>query len=123
MCPNADPAAYQLALRQAQAACRLVPENPFGVAVLGAAQYRAGQYQAAVRTLRRADKLSSFPAQGKWFYLAYLAMAQYHLGQKKQAHATLREARKTLRRPMWVEEGLLREAEALIEKKPAGRQK
>src|SRR5262249_56690028 len=55
--PGAEPAAYRLALRQAEAACRLIPDDGYSLTALGIAEYRVGRYREAVATLERADRL------------------------------------------------------------------
>jgi Flp pilus assembly protein TadD len=55
--PSAGTAAYELALKQAEAACRLVPDNWLSLTALGAAQYRLGRNAGAVATLNRATGL------------------------------------------------------------------
>jgi uncharacterized protein HemY len=47
------------ALRQAEAACRQVPDRSSFVSTLGLAQYRAGNYQVVGATLEHADELNS----------------------------------------------------------------
>jgi tRNA A-37 threonylcarbamoyl transferase component Bud32 len=49
--PGADASAYRLALRQAEEAHRLAPDNGDILNTLGVAQYRVGQYQQAVGNL------------------------------------------------------------------------
>jgi WD40 repeat protein/serine/threonine protein kinase len=120
--PGADPAAYQRALRQAETACRLAPDNANYLNTLGVAHYRVGDYQKALDTLGRSDKLQkesikeSIPED-----LAFLAMAQHQLGQKEQAQATLARLREVLKRPQRAKnaeaQGFLREAAALIDRK------
>jgi tetratricopeptide (TPR) repeat protein len=108
---------YGFALRQADTACRLAPHQGKYQTTLGAAQYRAGQYEKALTTLARAEQLN----QGSPADLAFLAMAQHRLGQKEQAQATLVRLRETLTKPPGAQraeaEALRREAEALL--KPA----
>ena len=57
--PGADPAAYRLALRQAQAASRLVPSSSNYLTALGVAQYRTGHFQQAVDALNQVDRRSA----------------------------------------------------------------
>jgi WD40 repeat protein/serine/threonine protein kinase len=116
--PGADPAAYQRALRQAEAACRLTPDNANNHITLGVAYYRVAKYQEALDTLGRSAKLrkESIPED-----LAFLVMAQHQLGHKEQARTTLSRLREALKRPQWAKnaeaQGFLREAEALIDGK------
>jgi WD40 repeat protein/serine/threonine protein kinase len=120
--PGASAAVYRRALLQAEEACRLAPQNSSYLNTLGAAQYRLGQYQAALETLSRSEKLRTTPAAGPLpANLAFQAMAQHQLGQKEQAEATLSRLRETLTKPQWVKHAesisFLREAETLIEGK------
>ena len=55
--PDADAAAYHRALRQAELACRLVPQDGEFLTTLGAAQYRVGNDAEAVATLTLADQI------------------------------------------------------------------
>jgi Flp pilus assembly protein TadD len=118
--PGASVEAYCHALEQAEEACRLEPKNSAYVSTLGMAQYRLGQYQAAVATLVSSEKLSATPVVGSNpTSLAFLAMAQYQLGQKEQAQATLTQLRETLTKPPWSNisqhyAALLQEAENLL---------
>jgi WD40 repeat protein len=83
--PTHDPEDNRLALRQAEAACRLVPASGTCLTTLGAAQYRVGRYPEALATLQRSAALN----KGTPADLAFLAMTQQRLGQKEQAAATL----------------------------------
>ena len=56
---DASPEAYRLALRQAEAACRLEPGNGALLNALGVAQFRSGLYGEAVATLTQSDRLNS----------------------------------------------------------------
>jgi Flp pilus assembly protein TadD len=49
-----------MALRMAEAACRVNPDHGLFLIVLGAAQYRAGRYPEAVTTLERADRFRTW---------------------------------------------------------------
>jgi WD40 repeat protein len=115
---------YQLALRQAQAAVRIEPEHGFIVNTLGVALYRVGKYQEALESLTRSDQLNSkgdnksLPAD-----LAFLAMAHQKLGHHDEAKKFLSRLREALadpkRRADAESQAFLREAETLIEGKPA----
>jgi tetratricopeptide (TPR) repeat protein len=116
---DADEAAYRRALRYAEAASQLLPDNGLILNTLGVAQYRAGQYAAALETLMRADKINSMLFNGSIPPdLAFLAMAQQQLGQPALARATLTNLRESLKNPRWGNDGenqaFQREAEALI---------
>jgi hypothetical protein len=86
------------------------------------AQYRVGQYQAAVETLARFEKLNARPMDGLHpVDLAFLATGQHQLGRKEQAQATLARLREAMKELRWAKDAdsaaFLREAETLIEGK------
>jgi tetratricopeptide (TPR) repeat protein len=54
---GAEPARYQLALRQADAAYKLFPRDAVCSHALGMAQYHVGKYEEAVEKLTLAEKL------------------------------------------------------------------
>jgi hypothetical protein len=117
--PAAEAGVYRLALRQAETACRLSPENGVFLGTLGVARYRVGQYREAVRTLARADELNSITYQGSVpADLAFLAMARQRLGQAENARATLSRLRVAMNKSPWASDqasqGFLREAEAVV---------
>ncbi|HKB34906.1 MAG TPA: PQQ-binding-like beta-propeller repeat protein, partial [Gemmataceae bacterium] len=117
--PGAEAAAYQRALRQAERACELAPDNGESLNTLGVAQYRTGKYEEAIKTLLRADRLNRVAFEGSipgdW---AFLAMAYHRLGQTKEADDALRRLRRAVRTPRWERDAeaqmLAREAEALL---------
>jgi len=87
---------------------------------LGIAQYRVGQYRAAVDTLARSEAINSTPANGSHpADLAFLTMARYERGQKDKAQESLRRLREALKREQWAENAeahaFLREAETLLQ--------
>jgi WD40 repeat protein len=116
--PGAGVAAYRLALRRAEAARRLVPNDLEILDALGVAQYRLGQDREAVATLTQAQRLNTAlenpPSPA---HLAFLALAQHRLGQSDQARAALDRLRETMKRPeqgrveLW--QAFLREAEVI----------
>lgn len=117
---DADGAAYRMALQYAEKAARLAPDNGNILNMLGVAQYRAGQYAAALETLTRSDKIQSAGRKGHHpLDLAFLAMTQHQLGQKEKAQATLARLRETMKDAEWAKneeaQAFLREAAALIE--------
>jgi WD40 repeat protein len=116
--PGAAPGAYDLALRQAEVASRLVPGQTMLLNTLGVAQYRAGQDRAAVATLSQADRLNTEAGRGSLpADLAFLALAHHRLGDAGQARAALGRLRALMKRPEFAanEEfrSFLREAEAI----------
>jgi WD40 repeat protein/serine/threonine protein kinase len=129
---------YRLALRQAQAACAIQPENGGLLTTVGAAQYRQGRFADAVATLTRSEKINSqlsktinlFPDLGSRLAgprapadLGFLAMAHYQLGHREQAQSYLERLRELVEKSSRsrVEEArsFLAEAETLL--KGAGR--
>jgi WD40 repeat protein/tRNA A-37 threonylcarbamoyl transferase component Bud32 len=118
--PEAD---YHHALLQAEEACRLAPGNGLLLNTLGVAQYRAGQYQAALKTLTASDKVQSPLLKGSHpADLAFLAMANYQVGQKERAQGFLTQLRETMKRNPWTKDeearAFLQEAESLLQVTP-----
>jgi tetratricopeptide (TPR) repeat protein len=112
-----NPFQFRFALLQAEAACRLVPNNELYRTTLGIAEYRNGKYQEALDTLTRAEQQTKDLATN----LAFRAMAQYKLAHKDKAHTLLDRAR-DLVKDAHHEDGadvqsVLVEAKALIEDK------
>jgi tetratricopeptide (TPR) repeat protein len=60
------------------------PQNGWYRAVLGVAQYRNGQWQAAIASLEKANQLRRDVYEGFWLYLA---MAHWQLGEREAARA------------------------------------
>ena len=103
--PGADSQACDRALRQAEAACRLVPHDANYLNTLGAAQYRVGKYHEAVATLTESEPLNVAIHGGPLPEdLAFLALARYRLGQIDQARAILSRLRETMKNPKWTED-------------------
>jgi tetratricopeptide (TPR) repeat protein len=102
---------YDFALRQARTAFERAPENSRYQTALGVAQYRAGQYQEALATLK--NRANDTPE-----VLAFLAMTQHRVGQHPDALTTLEQLRQTMKKPQWATnteaQGFGREAEALL---------
>jgi WD40 repeat protein/tRNA A-37 threonylcarbamoyl transferase component Bud32 len=125
---NGAAASYRLAVRQAEAACRLIPDYGKYLNTLGVAQYRVGRYREALATLQKAEPINRkqdtarLPAD-----LAFVAMAQYQLGHKEEAAQTLDRLRARMQISLWGRnadsQAFLREAETLIAAKPADRKK
>jgi WD40 repeat protein len=117
---RADSAAYQRALRQAEAVCEVLPGDVRCLNTLGIAYYRVGEYQEALDTLGRCNKLRKEPVPED---LAFLTMTQHHLGGKEQARATLARLQEVIRQPRWANnaeaQAGLREAEEVLKTKPA----
>jgi Flp pilus assembly protein TadD len=117
--PDAEPALYRLALRQAEVACRLVPNEGSFLTTLGMACYRVGQHRQAAAALMQADRIRTFQWNGMSFPgdLAFQALARHRLGQTDQAQALLGRLRETMKNPLWARsgdaQGWLREAEVI----------
>jgi tricorn protease-like protein len=117
--PYLNPFQYRFALQQAETACRLAPQSDQYRTTLAVAQYRTGQYQQALDSLKRERD------SGKPVVLALLAMAQHRLGLKDQARSTLEQLRQMMQKPEWATNaemrGFVREAEALLEAAPTAK--
>jgi hypothetical protein len=115
----ARPGVHALALRQAEAACAQEPANADFLRTLGAAQYRNGQYAAALKTLTPTDKALADAFKDTAHVLAFLGMTQFQLGQKAEAAATLGRLRELMRKlPFDLEaDDLLKEAESVVDAK------
>jgi len=85
--PGAPDADYRLALRRAEEACRLLPNDRYFLNTLGVAQFRVGLDREAMATLMRSNEMNRgrIPAD-----LAFLALSQFRLGRRDDARATLR---------------------------------
>jgi WD40 repeat protein len=101
--PDAEAAAYRRALRQAEQACRLVPQDSAFLTTLGAAQYRVGNDSEAVATLMLADQIKT-RIDGSLMVgrLAFLALAQHRLGNVAEARAALDRLRMVVTQPQNV---------------------
>jgi WD40 repeat protein len=119
--PNRKPESYELALRQASAACQAAPNDGRYLNTLGVAQYRVGRYKEATETLARSGNLNTTRADGSKSTslpadIAFLAMSHFKLSQPLQANQFLTQLRELQRaKPGDKEsEDFLREAEELI---------
>ncbi len=117
--PGSEPAAVSLAVRQAEAACRLIPMHGGLLRTLGVAQYRMGKYAESVVTLKSADRLNA-RAHGGFSTpqdSAVRALAHRRLGQLEDARAALSRLRESMKKPKWQKndeaQAFLREAELL----------
>jgi WD40 repeat protein len=118
--PDKDVKAYQEALEKASKANALEPNDPAILSTLGAAQYRVGSYEDALKTLGRSAKLLSDAGEepDRW-NLAFKAMTLHKIGRVEEAKAALEQLRQLcqdkvfLTRDMEVQ-GLLAEAEKLL---------
>jgi hypothetical protein len=82
-----------------------------------------GGYAVALDTLTTSEQLNAEKDGPHPADLAFLAMAQRKLGKEDDAKATLGVLRKVMKQARWANDaeaqGFLREAEELIEGKPA----
>jgi tetratricopeptide (TPR) repeat protein len=112
--PGKTASEYRRALRWAEAACRLRPENWYILNTIGVAQYRLGDYQGALAALEHSDRLQG----GDPANLAFIALAQHGLGHGEKARATLARLREAIRKPDRAADeelrGFLREAEGVV---------
>jgi hypothetical protein len=112
--PGASDAAYRLALRRAEAACRLLPDRGSLMNTLGVAQYRVGFNREALATLMKSNELNRGRVLAD---LAFLAMAQFRLDQRDAALSTLRTLQEQMTRPgsnhSEEDQSFLHEAETL----------
>jgi len=103
--PGLEPSAYLRAVRLAEGACRLDPNNGLSLNTLGVARYRAGRYQDAVADLSRSLKLNAPRFGGPTpSDLAFLAMARHKLGQTVEARKTLEQLRDFMSRKPWSDD-------------------
>jgi tetratricopeptide (TPR) repeat protein len=70
------------ALSLSQRAVNQLPENANFQSTLGVAQYRQGQWKAAVASLEKANRLYQDRDEGTWWFLA---MNHWRLGEKEAA--------------------------------------
>jgi uncharacterized protein HemY len=103
-------------LQKAQWASGLASDSHTFLNTLGVAQYRVGQYGAALASLRQSNKLrgGSRPQD-----VAFLAMTLHRLGRRGEASEELDRLRALMREEphvghSWLH-GLLNEAEQMIE--------
>lgn len=114
------PQQYALALRQAQAAHRMAPDNLAGLRALGMALYRCGKFQESIEKLTVSDqRFSAQNANRNPIDVAFLAMARFKLGQIAEAQELLTVIRSLLNQPLGrrlgERENFLREAVQVVE--------
>jgi tetratricopeptide (TPR) repeat protein len=76
-------------VRLAERAVKSLPQISLYLNTLGAAQYRAGQYEKAIERLNESIKVSR--EGGSWADWVFLAMAHYRLGHRDEARQWLRK--------------------------------
>jgi WD40 repeat protein len=112
----------QWALRLAEVACRISPDEGTMLNTLGVAQYRADHYREALATLTRSDRLNAKANGGSVpGDVAFLALAHWQLGEKDEARALLHRLREQMKKPRWAldseSQAFQYEAEEVIESK------
>ncbi len=110
---------YKLALRKAEAMIEREPYNGYYLNTLGVAQYRVGDYAAALETLHWADEVNSVAQEGGIpADVAFIAMALHRLGKQAEALDALERLRALVQAPGDADNeesrGFLHEAESLI---------
>jgi serine/threonine protein kinase/tetratricopeptide (TPR) repeat protein len=126
--PGGGAAAYERALRQAKAACRLAPDLAAYRNTLGVAYYRVGKYPEAVTALEK-SRSANEPSGNDAGDLYFLAMCYYRLGNTAKAGECFERAKSSHERnAKRLEKGQLdelnqirSEAEALLAKPAANR--
>jgi hypothetical protein len=105
---------FRLAHHVMETICRWQPSNGIFLSALAVAQYRIGEYQAALDTLARAEEFMP----GTPMSLAFQAMARFRLGDKAGSLALLGRLVQVAHLPPWNQDvdaaGFLREAQSLI---------
>jgi hypothetical protein len=119
--PGRRPADYDLALRRAEAACRLRPGDAVLLNTLGVAQHRTGRDREAIETLTRASAIHASRPEGiEPSDVAFLAMALHRAGRHGEAAEQLLRLRTIVADSRWEDDpdalAMLREAVAAIEK-------
>jgi WD40 repeat protein/serine/threonine protein kinase len=112
-----DAETYRSALAKAEKANGWEPNDPGILAGLGAAQYRTGAYEQALKAFARAERLAGEDTDPS--AMAFRAMTLHRLGRLDEAKATLDQLRILLQDERFAEDeqakALLMEAEELIE--------
>ena len=116
--PGLARSAYERALEQARAACRIAPSNTNYLATLGAALYRAGNDTEAIPILGRAspfhtERTDSEPVVFQTSQL-FLALAELRRGHRDEARAVAAGVRGQMLNGKSPYPDLLREMEAEI---------
>ncbi len=117
--PGQDDAAYRLAVRKAEAACRVASDSATYRSTLGVAQYRVADYENALATLRRADETyTAVEERSHPRDVAFNAMTLHRLGHKEDARKELERLRGLMQDEEWANvaelKAFLAEAKALI---------
>jgi len=96
--PGRSPDEYDQARHWAQVAARIAPEDSHALGIRGAAEYRCGDFAAALQTLALAKELwleaAPAPDESSAATQAFLAMTHAALGGHEAAYSELDEARR-----------------------------
>jgi tetratricopeptide (TPR) repeat protein len=111
---------YKAALEKAQKANGWEPKDPAVFTVLGAAQYRVGSYEDALKILANSDRMLSDAGEDPDLSnVAFTAMSLHRLARVEEAKAALERLRNLCKEEDFAEDeeaqALLAEAEKLIE--------
>ena len=110
--PNQNIDQYRTALAKIEKANVWEPNDLAVLRRLGAAQYRAGKYEQALKTLQESRELSTSEwPEGDWITLTFTAMALRQLGQDENAMSTLGQLRALLQKERFADD---QEAKALL---------
>jgi WD40 repeat protein len=117
--PDKDIDAYKSASEKAEKANSWEPNDPAILNTLGAAQYRLGSYEDAIKTLTRSERiLSDAGEEAEPVNMAFTAMTLHRIGRLEEAKAALEKLRELSKDEQFAEDmevqGLLAEAEKLI---------
>jgi len=86
--PRAHMDDYRWALEKARLAVEYKPGDAAYLNTLGVAQYRVGEYEKALETLRRSDDVNSTSRNGtRPEDVAFIAMSLHQLGRREEARA------------------------------------
>ena len=96
--PDAEPKAYQRALLQIRRAVELQPQKGIYVNTLGVAQYRVGEYEACIKTLKQSMGLN-YKATGRPVIsdFVFVAMAHFRTGNYEETTKAVEVARRFIR--------------------------
>ena len=107
-----------MALDKAKKASALMPSEPSILITLGAAQYRLGFYENALKTLAKCAKLLSDEEETDPANVAFTAMTLHRIGRMEEAKAALGQLRELCKQEHFTwdmdVQGLLAEAEKVF---------
>ena len=120
---DSRPEEYKRALRWAEAACRIAPDDVAFQNTLGVARLRVGQFADSIVALMRSHEHNSKSKDGPQpGDVAFLAMAHHALGHSREAAAFLQQLSNLLNQDRWKNDAesvaFLQEAQQRFSKKP-----